>query len=621
VQTNTPPGGVSYQWFRANGPTAPFQPVANGRSASYTLPSVAVADDGARFRVQVCSTRPFRCLLSNIARLNLGGPAAPVILVQPGDVSVPQWGTAVFFLGVQAANTLEVTWERSNDGGANWTPIGPGAPLPVGNGNELRFVAVAADNGAQFRAEACNVIGAQRTCVRSNSAQLEVRTIWTAPEVALDWRTDLDLPQAEPLNRGAVVNDNGTLRLLGITAPGVPEVLATGVFGRPRVVNLGGIYQWILFRDQTAGSNCGAFSGNRLNAIGLFVDVEGVIAPASPRFVVSDGPDCILDTVAAATAGGVALAVRRQSSGTPRGVRFTQQYNRATQTWSVAQVEDVPLSAAAACADASVFAERALAAPSRGLLPAPARAAVLAYESIDGGGQSWTCAATLSAAGVWSAVAPVRSNGTISPSTANVGVAMDPQGNAVLVGNAASASGTRALRIARLPVASSTWVEEASYGLTQEALLDLAADPDDGSVLMAWRDAPAAGAGFTTVFVAERAADGTWSDPLRVLEGDVDTRFPRVAMAPGGAALVTFQALDAGRFRVMGVRRGGGVFGAPAWIQAPGSPEGRFAVSPRYWFLGNSIDRLEGLPIYWRETDPADFNRTRIVRARVLPRP
>jgi len=106
-----------------------------------------------------------------------------------------------------------------------------------------------------------------------------------------------------------------------------------------------------------------------------------------------------------------------------------------------------------------------------------------------------------------------------------------------------------------------------------------------------------------------------------VLEGDVDTRFPRVAMAPGGAALVTFQALDAGRFRVMGVRRGGGVFGAPAWIQAPGSPEGRFAVSPRYWFLGNSIDRLEGLPIYWRETDPADFNRTRIVRARVLPRP
>ncbi|MCE2644725.1 MAG: hypothetical protein LW835_05760 [Burkholderiaceae bacterium] len=118
------------------------------------------------------------------------------------------------------------------------------------------------------------------------------------------------------------------------------------------------------------------------------------------------------------------------------------------------------------------------------------------------------------------------------------------------------------------------------------------------------------------MYAARRTSAG-WQPSVRLDPADVDTRFPRVTMNSNGIAYVTWQALDAGRFRVKGAQLGPfAQWGDAEWIQPAGGNDARFAVAPRYFDEAPSgNDRLRGLPLYWRETDPVNPAQTSILRS------
>jgi photosystem II stability/assembly factor-like uncharacterized protein len=106
-------------------------------------------------------------------------PAVPSITQQPANAAVTAGASATFTVLASGAATLDYTWERSNDNGANWQPLGAGAAIAGGSGFTL--TAALADHGAQFRAQVCSVAGIQRTCVTSNAALLTVTPASTPP--------------------------------------------------------------------------------------------------------------------------------------------------------------------------------------------------------------------------------------------------------------------------------------------------------------------------------------------------------------------------------------------------------------------------------------------------------
>lgn len=72
-------------------------------------------------------------------------------LTAPANASVAP-DTAVTFSVTPAGDVTGLQWERSDDGGATWTPI-PGA-----TGTDYSFTATLADDGAQFRAVASSIV-------------------------------------------------------------------------------------------------------------------------------------------------------------------------------------------------------------------------------------------------------------------------------------------------------------------------------------------------------------------------------------------------------------------------------------------------------------------------------
>jgi hypothetical protein len=112
-------------------------------------------------------------------------PPLPVITSHPADLEVMVGDPASFNVVASASGTLAIAWERSDDGGTTWAGTGAtGATLSIAN-------ALIGDDGARFRANVCNVVGASQRCLHTGTARLTV----TAPAgdvVAYAWDFDGD---------------------------------------------------------------------------------------------------------------------------------------------------------------------------------------------------------------------------------------------------------------------------------------------------------------------------------------------------------------------------------------------------------------------------------------------
>jgi hypothetical protein len=96
--------------------------------------------------------------------LGSGAPVSPSITAQPSNLTVTAGQTGTFSVTATGTPAPSYQWQRSNDGGTNWSPIGT---------NSSSYTTAAAgvtDNGAQFRAIVSNTAGS----VTSASATLTV---------------------------------------------------------------------------------------------------------------------------------------------------------------------------------------------------------------------------------------------------------------------------------------------------------------------------------------------------------------------------------------------------------------------------------------------------------------
>ncbi len=144
LSAGTPP--VSYQWLR-NG-TA----ITGATSASYTLASTALADDGARFQVRLSNAAG--SVTSAEALLTVRPPpAAPALQTVPQAVTVNEGQSASFSVAATSnAGALSYQWLRGTE------------PIAGATGASYTLAAATpADDGAPFSVQVSNTIGMVQT--------------------------------------------------------------------------------------------------------------------------------------------------------------------------------------------------------------------------------------------------------------------------------------------------------------------------------------------------------------------------------------------------------------------------------------------------------------------------
>lgn len=625
----TPSSAFRIDWtgagFAPDATVSILYPMA-GAAVAKAITAAPAATPGPEGLVLMCNNAPAYVMpaavtLHLLFNYRMGGCSSGVqtgqvtsqalaITQQPANVAIQTNGAATIRVVATGTRPLSYQWHRN------------GAAIAGATSASYSIASVTnANHGDRFSVVVSNAFGS----VTSNVAELTVNQpqpmVWSAPTVAVDYGTEVDVPSAGASFFGAgVVIANGTLRLLDVT-PAPPYVPLTGV-ARARPVAVGGLNSLlhaVLFATNTTGSTC--FGGNRLNAIAIREGSEGGAWAFSPvPLFTAAGSDCIFTVAGAHGPRGFEFAVT-DSSGRLTVGAFDINYNIAAATWSTPVVASAPLVVPSECAFPSLDRDSmgaawdvmATNAPQN---TTPPRIAVLAFNGGVGAVRS-TCAATRAADGSWSAAAPVWNNGTDAagaPVFAEPMVAMDLAGNVLLAGSRGTANGDE-LATAYLSAAASTWQIESSLPTFGVVLPSLGFDAN-GNAMLLYRTRPEAAAAFTTVYSARRLASGQWQSRQRIWDADVDTRLPRLSMTPlGGEALALFSANVAGKFQVFAARYSNGNWGPAGSVQPDGSPEGRFAVASRYFVNADVSGGFRSLRAYWRETNPSG---ARIMSAEVL---
>ncbi len=170
------------QWVRLNPVNGvSWDPIPDATGTSY----VAVAGGTAQYRC--IATNPIGNGIVGVwsNTVTLIGYALPVFSTQPVDQTITSGTSVIFTVAATGSPNPTYQWERSNDGGATWTPIN-GAITP-----NLIFTTAPGDDGARFRCRATIQVGTSTGSTLSGVATLTVNqkpffTVQpTSPNVAI----------------------------------------------------------------------------------------------------------------------------------------------------------------------------------------------------------------------------------------------------------------------------------------------------------------------------------------------------------------------------------------------------------------------------------------------------
>ena len=207
----------TYQWQRSEPGSSTFVDLPGATTGLYQTPATTLADDGAGFRVRVCSSGGIpvvtACTVSDAATLTVGpAPVAPLFTLQPQSVSIVTGQTASFTAVATATPTPTVRWYREAVGGASAGPATEvGGPCTGSGGSTSCSLTTApltlADSGARFFAIATNGIDNTMSAL----ATVTVTSGEVAPTVPTDAPADLTVSAGQSATFSVVAGGTAPL--------------------------------------------------------------------------------------------------------------------------------------------------------------------------------------------------------------------------------------------------------------------------------------------------------------------------------------------------------------------------------------------------------------------------
>ncbi|AWI10122.1 InlB B-repeat-containing protein [Ereboglobus luteus] len=182
----------TYQWQSAPVGTDTWTAIDNATSATLTLSSVTLAQNGMQYRCVVTNSQAF----VNSAAASLTVNQAPVFTTQPANQSIIEGANATFSVTVTGNPEPSLQWQSAAAGSNTWTNIS-GATLSTLS----RPAATTAMNGTQYRCVASNGISPDAT---SDVAVLTVTSQAVADAQAL--KTQLEAPSVGTITVSGTVD-------------------------------------------------------------------------------------------------------------------------------------------------------------------------------------------------------------------------------------------------------------------------------------------------------------------------------------------------------------------------------------------------------------------------------
>ena len=170
MSSHTP--GVTYQWEKSDNAGAVWNPVSGATSASYTTGLTTYADDhDDQYRCVISAVGAAADATTNAVTLTVQRTFS--ITVQPTNSTANEGGTGSFSVTTQSSSgTVTYQWERSDDNGANYTPV-TGATSAAYTTPTLVF---ANDNNDRYRVIA-SLVGAAASITSSVGILTVLRVI------------------------------------------------------------------------------------------------------------------------------------------------------------------------------------------------------------------------------------------------------------------------------------------------------------------------------------------------------------------------------------------------------------------------------------------------------------
>jgi photosystem II stability/assembly factor-like uncharacterized protein len=207
----------TYQWQRSEPGSATFADLPGATTGLYQTPATTLADDGASFRVRVCSSGGVpvvtACAVSDAAMLTVGpAPIAPVFTLQPQPVAIVTGQTASFTAVATATPTPTIRWYREAVGGVSAGPATEVGTPCTGSGastscNLTTTPLTLADSGARFFAIATNGIDNTMSAL----ATVTVTSGELAPTVPSDAPADVTVSAGQPATFSVVAGGTAPL--------------------------------------------------------------------------------------------------------------------------------------------------------------------------------------------------------------------------------------------------------------------------------------------------------------------------------------------------------------------------------------------------------------------------
>jgi hypothetical protein len=171
--------GVTYQWEKSDDGGGVWNTLGGATSASYTTGLTTYADD---------HNDQYRCVISAVGAASPTTTNAVVLTVQrtfsittqPSNVTANEGTTATFTVATSTSSgTATYQWEKSDDGGANYTSVSGGAT----NANYITPTLVFANDNADRYRVVASLVGsaAPITSTHGELTVLRVITIGTQP--------------------------------------------------------------------------------------------------------------------------------------------------------------------------------------------------------------------------------------------------------------------------------------------------------------------------------------------------------------------------------------------------------------------------------------------------------